>query len=121
MRGPRNVSRCAPTLTDPARAGIPLIRVFLEVRRGDTRFTGGVRAESIEQAIGLAIARHPGCEVRVLFPIDPEAFFAAKTRPAAETMQLEMFEEAGRIGKRTAGSDTNESLDGAAAGSDPAG
>jgi hypothetical protein len=34
-----------------------------------------VRDESIERAVRLVLAIYRGCEVRVLFPIDPEAFF----------------------------------------------
>lgn len=75
MRRPRNVSRGASTFTGPDREGRPVIRVPLEVKGRGSRFTAEVRAESIEQAIRLAIVRHPGCEARVLFPIDPEAFF----------------------------------------------
>lgn len=53
-----------------------MIRVSLEVRRARTRFTVEVQAASITQAVSLASARYPDCGVMVLFPIDPEAFFA---------------------------------------------
>ena len=66
-----------------------MIRVSLEVRGARTRFTVGVQAESITQAVRSVIARHPGCEIRVLFPIDPEAFFAAGDDHTSGTMRLE--------------------------------
>jgi hypothetical protein len=57
-------------------AGTPVIRVSLAVRCSSTRFTMEVQAESITHAVSSAVARYPGCGVMVLFPIDPEAFFA---------------------------------------------
>ena len=53
-----------------------MISVSVEVSSSSARLTAGIRAESIEEAVRVATASHPGCEVRVLFPIDPEVFFA---------------------------------------------
>jgi hypothetical protein len=69
-----------------------VIRVSLEVRNGGTRFTLEVQAENIKQAVNLAITRHPGCAARVLFPIDPEAFFAGEDDSASGTILLEAGE-----------------------------
>jgi hypothetical protein len=53
-----------------------MVEVSVEVRRGDVARRVTVRAESIERALELAKGRHGAEEARVLFPIDPEAFFA---------------------------------------------
>ena len=66
-----------------------MIRVLVEVRSGATRFTAEMQAESIKQAVTLAIARHPGCEAKVLFPIDPEVFFAERDDHALGPNQVE--------------------------------
>ena len=53
-----------------------MIRVLVEVRSGTTRFRATVWAEGIAQALNLVDASYPDAETRVLFPIEPEAFFA---------------------------------------------
>ena len=53
-----------------------MIKVSVEVREGDGPFRVAVLAESIIRAIGIIQGRHPGRDVRVVFPIDPEGFFA---------------------------------------------
>jgi hypothetical protein len=60
-----------------------VIRVWVEVSGGATRFRTEVRAESIERAVRLALANHPGCEGRVMFPIDPQVFFCKEPVPGA--------------------------------------
>ncbi len=53
-----------------------MIRISVEVGSGEAAcFRELVRAESIEQAVGIVSGRYPNSEVRVLFPIDPEMFF----------------------------------------------
>jgi hypothetical protein len=53
-----------------------MIRVWVEVSGGSrARFRTEVQAETIEQAVHLALASSPGCQCQVLFPIDPETFF----------------------------------------------
>jgi hypothetical protein len=51
-----------------------VIKILIEVGRVPL-LKVAVRAQSIERAVGIASARYPGKEVRVLFPIDPEKFF----------------------------------------------
>jgi mannose-1-phosphate guanylyltransferase len=65
-----------------------VIRVQVKVsgRTGDDASLE-VQAESIERAVHQVLARYPGCEAGVVFPIDPEAFFAgagATMRAAAQ-------------------------------------
>jgi hypothetical protein len=55
-----------------------MIKVSVEVCSGAVSFRAGVWAQSIEQAVNLVGARYPGCEAKVLFPIEPEDFFANK-------------------------------------------
>ncbi len=55
-----------------------MIKVCVEVREEHARFRVAVRAESIVRAISLLQMRHPGGDVRVVFPIDPEGFFVPK-------------------------------------------
>lgn len=53
-----------------------MIRVSVELCSGAMRFRTPVWAESIERAVRLAEMRYPDFEARILFPIEPEAFFA---------------------------------------------
>ncbi len=54
-----------------------MIKVSVEVHEGTAPFRVAVRAGSITRAINLIEGRHPGRNVRVVFPIDPEEFFVA--------------------------------------------
>jgi hypothetical protein len=59
--------------------------LFAKVETDDKGLRGGARraplfrvavqAESIGQAVSIMKGRHPGCDVRVVFPIDPEGYF----------------------------------------------
>lgn len=53
-----------------------MIRVAVEVREGAVTRRVRITAPSIERALEIAGAGKPGLEVRLLFPIDAEAFFA---------------------------------------------
>jgi hypothetical protein len=54
-----------------------MIRISVEVGSSEAAcFRELVRAESIERAVDIVSGHHPDSEVRVLFPIDPEMFFA---------------------------------------------
>ncbi len=66
-----------------------MIKISVEVHSGAIRSRAVVRAKSIERAVDIASAHYPGSEVRVLLPIDPEAFFA-EDWPLDEQIQLEM-------------------------------
>jgi hypothetical protein len=44
------------------------------------------QAQSIRRAVGIAAARHPGVDVRVKLPIDPEAF--SVEQPSAHTSSI---------------------------------
>ena len=52
-----------------------MIRVAMEVRGGATLLRETVSAESVRQAVSVMRERHPGRDVRVVFPISPEDFF----------------------------------------------
>lgn len=52
-----------------------MISVSVEVSTGSGHFRAEIRAESIKEAVRVANASHPGCGVRLLFPIDPEVYF----------------------------------------------
>jgi hypothetical protein len=47
----------------------------MEVREGTALSRAMVQAESIREAVNITRRRYPGCDVRVMFPIDPEDFF----------------------------------------------
>lgn len=67
----------------------------VEVRSGAARFRAVVWAESIDRAVRLVGVRYPGCEARVLFPIEPEAFFVSPGfDPWVEAVVAEAPEEA---------------------------
>jgi hypothetical protein len=52
-----------------------MIRVAVEVREGAVMRRVRITAPSIERAVEMAGAGKPGRRARLLFPIDPEAFF----------------------------------------------
>jgi hypothetical protein len=52
-----------------------MIEVYVEIREEPTPLKVAVRAESIIRAVDIIEGRHPGRDVRVVFPIDPEDFF----------------------------------------------
>jgi hypothetical protein len=73
-----------------------MIRVSVELCSGAIRFRTPVWAESIERAVRLAEMHYPDFEARILFPIEPETFFARgpteveMVRPNAETTEPEL-------------------------------
>jgi hypothetical protein len=67
----------------------------MEVRSGAASFRAVVWAENIVRALSLVRGRYPGCEARVLFPIEPEAFFVALgSSPWVEEVVTEVPKEA---------------------------
>jgi hypothetical protein len=63
-----------------------MIRVTVEIREGALTYKARVTAPSIKRALKIAGEGKPGRKVRLLFPIDPEAFFVpagSSTREAA--------------------------------------
>jgi hypothetical protein len=70
-----------------------MIRVSVEICRGATRFRAEVWAESIGRALSLVMARYPGSEARVVFPIEPDAFFVDSVVPTSEGVSLQTPEE----------------------------
>jgi hypothetical protein len=54
---------------------LEMVRVSIEVRSGAARFRVGVQASSIQRAVSLVKGLHSASDVRVIFPIDAEAFF----------------------------------------------
>ncbi|HET7272786.1 MAG TPA: hypothetical protein VFI90_17070 [Rubrobacter sp.] len=61
-----------------------MIKISVEVHEGTTPFRVAVQAKSIDQAVGIAKERYPDQEVRVVFPIDSEAFFIEGTKIGAD-------------------------------------
>ena len=62
-----------------------MIRISLVLTRGATRYRVAVQAQSIRRALEIVEGQNPGCQAKVAFPIDPEAFFV---REAAATAGL---------------------------------
>jgi hypothetical protein len=52
-----------------------MIRISMEVRGGAALSRATVQAESIREAVSITRGRYPGCDVRVIFPIDAEDFY----------------------------------------------
>jgi hypothetical protein len=52
-----------------------MIKISVEVREGADPFRVAVQAESIGRAVSIMEGRHPGRDVRVVFPIEAEEFF----------------------------------------------
>jgi hypothetical protein len=65
---------------------VKVIRVTVDVVSDAARSMVTVQAESIRRAVEIAKEHSPSCNVRVAFPIDPEAFFVEN--PAAATVGL---------------------------------
>jgi hypothetical protein len=52
-----------------------MIRVTVEIREGALKYRTRVSAPSVEQALKIVGGGKPGRRVRLIFPIEPEAFF----------------------------------------------
>ena len=63
-----------------------MIRVGVEIREGALTYRAQVTAPSIERALEIMGEGKPGRRVRLLFPIDHDAFFvtAAASRSSRE-------------------------------------
>ena len=72
-----------------------MIRVSVEVRGVAASFTADVWADSVAQAVALANACNPGCETKLLFPIDPDTFFAKAPVAGARIIRSEVLEATG--------------------------
>jgi hypothetical protein len=60
-----------------------MIKVSVEVREGATFSRVAVQADTISRAVSITKRCHPGRDVRVVFPIDPEGFFAGDSKKTA--------------------------------------
>lgn len=65
-----------------------MIEVSVEVIGGAARFRVTVRAESIERALEIVGERHPGRNVQLMFPLDPDSFFAGESETIAEAEEV---------------------------------
>ena len=61
-----------------------MIKVSVEVREGAAFSRVAVQADTISRAVSITKGCHPGRDVRVVFPIDPEGFFAGDPKKTAE-------------------------------------
>jgi hypothetical protein len=52
-----------------------VVRVSIEVRSGTDCFKVRIQASDIQRAVSLVQSFYSACDVRIIFPIDPEAFF----------------------------------------------
>ena len=55
-----------------------MIRVTFEIHEGALTYRTRVTAPSIERALKIAGGGKPGSRVRLVFPIEPEAFFVTE-------------------------------------------
>ena len=62
-----------------------MIYVTVEIREGTLTYQVRVSAPSIERALRIARDGKPGRRVRLVFPIDPEAFFVPGDHHRRET------------------------------------
>lgn len=70
-----------------------MVEVAIEVS-GGAPLRLSVRAMSISRAVDVVAARYPHCQVRVVFPIRPEAFFSREAGYLVERIALESPEAA---------------------------
>lgn len=52
-----------------------MIKITVRVGEEEAGTTEVISAPSIRDAVAIAQARHPGKEIRVAYPIEPEVFF----------------------------------------------
>jgi hypothetical protein len=64
-----------------------MVSVAILIREGASHVVVSVQARSIRRAVEIAAARYPGVDVRVSFPIDPEAFFVEESGARAEPLR----------------------------------
>ena len=80
---------CVPRRTERRSEGngtTEMLCVTVEIHEGTLTYRARVIAPSIEHALKIARGGKPGRRVRLIFPIDPEAFFVSAdsgTREAA--------------------------------------
>jgi hypothetical protein len=60
------------------RESTEMIRVTVEIREGALTYLTRVSAPSIERALKSLEGREPGRRVRLVFPIEPEAYFVTE-------------------------------------------
>jgi hypothetical protein len=65
----------AVTVLRQAQRSTQVICVTIEIREGAVTHQVQITAPSIERALKVARGGKPGRRVRLLFPINPEAFF----------------------------------------------
>ena len=61
-----------------------MIKVSVEVREGATFSRVAVQADTISRAVSITQGSNPGRDVRVVFPIEPEGFFARDPEKTTE-------------------------------------
>lgn len=70
-----------------------MIRVLIEMRHNvATSSRVVVQARSVREAASIAAAVYPNADIRVVFPIDPEAFFVRDPAARAEIVSVERAE-----------------------------
>lgn len=69
-----------------------MIRVVIEVLNEGVPRNVVARARSVREAASIAAAAYPNADVRVRFPIDPEAFFVRDPAARAELVGFERAE-----------------------------
>lgn len=69
-----------------------MVGTLIQVESDNARIVVVVRAESIQQAVGLAEGRYPGNRIRLVFPLDPETFFVRGSGAEAGLVELEASE-----------------------------
>jgi hypothetical protein len=71
---------------------IDVIRVLIDVRNGATRSGVVAQARSLPEEASVAAAAYPNADIRVTFPIDPEAFFVGDPAARAGIVSVERVE-----------------------------
>jgi hypothetical protein len=66
-----------------------MVRISVEVSNGASRVRVSVQAESIRRALEIVQGQNPGRDVGVMFPIDPEKFFAGDRAAMSRTVEQE--------------------------------
>ncbi len=64
-----------------------MVRLSVRVSSGAARFSVMVQADTIERALEIARRHSPAGRCEVIFPIDPEIFFARDSDPGIRAVE----------------------------------
>lgn len=83
-----------------------MVKVMVEVRTDSQQFLVRACAESIQKALKRVEDRYGRERYKIIFPLDPELFFAVGSTVEADLEELEMSDVVGNARKLSRPTDT---------------